>query len=207
MREPRTLPARVPTLSAPVSSTLLDTSYRQLYKLHKKLTTHKSHLSFLTTCLRNGLTPKGLIMKNVPTVTKERSGQLVWKEWSRILHQTSLLLMKTLKKYHSDMITTLTDDIQCIENNLHMRLDFPEQRKTVLDSIKIHEGKLMERKQTKLMSLFKEHPSLNKRRKRRKRKRTSKTNFPPQSIATPGTPTNTVVNLSNVSLSESEYLS
>ena len=66
MREPQSL-NRDPMLSAP-SITTDEACYRHLAKLYKKLTCHQSHHSFLNTCLRNGLTPKGLTIKTAPIV-------------------------------------------------------------------------------------------------------------------------------------------
>ena len=69
-----------------MKSTAIEVS---IYKLQKKLDTHESRASFLRACLRYGLIPKGLTIKNNPTVPQDGLGKSVWFEWSHILHRTS----------------------------------------------------------------------------------------------------------------------
>ena len=103
MREPQTLRARDPTLPTPVTTIFSETCYKELYKMHKKLVIHTSHLCFLNTCLRNNLIPRGLNIKTTPTIKEKDPGSpehYAWVEWKHILRRTSTLLMQVLKRYH-----------------------------------------------------------------------------------------------------------
>ena len=199
MREQRTLQVRGPTTPVPVS-TILQEPYRSLYRLHKKLSTHESHLSFLKTCLRNGLVPKGFTVKNTPTVPNDGLGTLVWPEWSRILHHTSVLLMKTIKQYHQQSIKSITQDIKRIESHAHSLPDFTTTNEYIQNAIQDQRDKLNSTKQTKLSSL--REARLKQKRRRRRRRKFPRTSVP----STQTTPVvNTVMNLSGVPLSSGEH--
>ena len=198
MREPRSS-SRDPTQPALVT-TIDEACYRQLYKLHKKLAIHQSHHSFLNACLRNGLTPTGLTIKTAPTIENAGPGRHVWTEWKHILHRTSILLMQVLKQHHLSMTDHLHGEIEKRERSLRRRSDFSTTKAAISVTITRAREELEERKQRKLDRLFRSRPP-HVRRSRRKRK----TRHAP-TTATPSVQPdrNTVVNLSNVPLSEAE---
>ena len=161
---------RDPTLPTFVTDIMNETCYKDLYKLHKRLATHVSHLHFLNTCLRKGFIPKGLNISLAPTVKNESPGQPVRKEWNRILLRSSTLLMKVLKKYHRDQVSTLTNTIWRFEKGVQKRDDFRENKRIMMYLITLHKDKLLVRKQNKLASLNTSHGSHTQRRRRKKKK-------------------------------------
>ena len=175
MREPRTLPVGDPTLPSTVNNIITESCYRHLYKQHKKLANHTSHLSFLNTCLRNSFIPNGLRISTVPTVEDEGPGHQVWNEWKRILHRTSILLMQVLKQYHRALVSTYTEEIEYIEGTLKKRSDFAAIKDTIAHSITILKNKLSERKEKKLNILRASSTNRTSRRKSRRKRKKNKT--------------------------------
>ena len=149
---------RDPTLPANVI-TINEACYRQLYRLEKKLYRHQSHYSFLNTCLRNNLIPKGLTIKTAPTIENTGLGRSVWIEWKRILCRTSTLLMQVLKRHHLLITNHLQGEMERLEQSLSQRSDF-NTAKTVISLATTRVAKELEEcKQRKFDHLFRSCPT------------------------------------------------
>ena len=97
----------------------LHRQYVTLGKLHQRQSTHKSHGAFIFSCFHNHVIPQGLKIKTSPSVPKINILQrTLQKKWRAILNRTCYTLLKLLKRYYQDAITTLTNEI----NNLVTRL-------------------------------------------------------------------------------------
>ena len=81
----------------------------------------------MSTCLRYGITPKGLEIKTIPLLPEVKS-QLnnLLARWEAILNHTSRKLMKLLKDYHCVAISALSRSIDNLEAGLRQLPDFPE---------------------------------------------------------------------------------
>ena len=113
MRELQSLLDRAPTLPAPVSSFINESCFFPF-----KFLEHAFYI-------RNSIISKALHIKTLPTIDDKRPGHLVWNEWRRILHLTSILLMQVLKR---TVVATYTADIQYLENNLRKQADYTENK-------------------------------------------------------------------------------
>ena len=101
------------------SMATLDSQYTTLQKFHQWQATHKSHGAFISSCLHNHVIPQGLKIKTSPSVPKINMLQrTLHNKWRAIVNRTSYTLLKLLKRYHQDVITTLTNEINSLEARL-----------------------------------------------------------------------------------------
>ena len=119
--------------------------------------------------------------------------------WRRILHRTSILLMRVLKNYYSS--TTATDSLDFEKKTLKQRTAYVDNHTSFTQLITSYQNRLAERKQpTVNILLASSAPRCRHRRQRRRRKH--KTISP--SHTTPTTSAVTVITLSSVPVSSDE---
>ena len=93
--------------------------YTRLRKLHQQLVLHKSHLTFVSSCLRNHLIPRGLRIKTFPMVPKvDTLQQTLQNQWTTTLNKTSSALLKHLKGYHRAAIPILEEEVNYLKRRL-----------------------------------------------------------------------------------------
>ena len=170
----------------------LHRQYATLRKLHQRRATHKSHGAFISSCLRNHVIPKGLKIKTSPSTPKVIMLQCTLQnKWRAILNRTSCMLLKLLKRYHQDVTTTLTKEINNPETRLRENLE------GIQENIRRLTTTYDQRKTKKLSKLIKNKPRRTIRHCRKKRSQRNNTERENINM-------NTVINISNVPLSDSE---
>ena len=137
--------------------TISEACYKLLYKSHKKIV-HNSHLSFLNSCLRNGLSPKGLTIKTAPTIENTDPG-CHGPCGTTSSGKSSSLLMQILKRYHCSEQDRLQDDIDCLERALHRWNDFASNKDTISRAVAHARGELEQQKKRKLNFLLRTRPT------------------------------------------------
>ena len=183
-----TLPVTTLPMTAP------KTSYRELKKLYQKQARHRSHYNFIRLCLQNNIVPNGLRINKQPTVPDTTRKRAFLKKWDGILLKTSRTLLKQLKIYHQEAVALLAGEIADRRAKLQKRQDFDLNMRKINQFTTQITGKYENIKKKKIEKLV-------GTRIRKCCRRKNRTKQPKQLIKTNH---NTVVNISNFSLSEAE---
>ena len=155
------------------------------------------HLTFVSACLRNHVIPRGLRIKTTPMVPRIDSlQQTLQEQWTTTLNKTSSVLLKHLKGYHRAAIPILEKEINYLKTRLRNDADFTNKLNNI--ERETHQWwKICERKKrSKLVRLYREKPRNGT--KRRRKRRIDEMEFNEDENQ------NTVVNISNVPLSQNE---
>ena len=97
------------------------TLYRRLQKLYHQQVLHRSHLTFVSSCLWGNVIPKGLRIKTIPLVPMIHSLQCtLQRKWTITLNKTSRALLKHLKEI-ANFEARLRNDAGFLENREEIR--------------------------------------------------------------------------------------
>ena len=135
----------------PTTQTATSINADTLLALHRKHTIFNSHHSFVSTCLRHRVAPKGLTITLKPCVPLPPIAELLTEleqKWSAIIHGAILRFLKVLRIYHLRSITLLSNQID--------NYPVPTSSDTI-QVIEREEKLLQERHTRKLNSLLPPH--------------------------------------------------
>ena len=184
---------------------------RELLRSYTRLAKVDSHRQFVSTCLRNHVIPRGLRINIKPSVPKSLCREPIVrleKEWARIINRAAWGFLAALKRYHGSCARHLRLQVANLEASIarlgrRNALTTMNLCKTVYNT---WNDRLRDRRKNKLNKLltqeFRMKKAINQQKKKRRRRFTRKTttdvtsNDPEQG--------STVVNLSEVALSETE---
>ena len=185
-----------------------DSKGKDITTLYTRLAQSQSHLEFVLACLGENIVPLGLkinILPHAPRPMDDEDRVRLERQWEATLHQTSMQLLKHLKSYHRALTTKLLCEVSS-----ELAAD---SRSVAIPRVDINScmknpffantySQLQVRKHRKLSKLRAQQQRLPKRQRKRRCRRRRK---PKQKLDPLRTrPVDTVVNLSNVTLSEDE---
>ena len=153
----------------------------------------------ILTMERDHMIPRGLRIKTIPMVPRiDTLQQTLQDHWTTTLNKTSSALLKHLKEYHRAAIPILEEEINYLKRRLRNNADFAQNFQNIERETQ-QWSKICERKKrTKLARLYRERPGNGTKRRRRKRRNRKQNGWKTNDEFDP----NTVVNISNVPLSD-----
>ena len=158
-----------------------------------------AHLSFIKSCLGKNIVPKGLRIRTIPVVPQVKCLEhMLHKKWETTLNRASHILLKHLREYHKEAISILTRKINRMEAWLRTDANFSTELDRILSNTRRRAKVDEESKRKKVSKLLG-----NKTKKERHRRPRSESNRKRENTNSMAT-NNTVVNVSNVNLSEGE---
>ena len=128
-----------------------------------------SHLSFVTSCLREHLVPRGLkvtVTPLVPGIKCLKNG--LQRKWETTLNRTSFILLKHLRSYHQDAVEILTRKINSLEIWLRRDQNFAQELERIQRSVQKWTTTQEKRKKGKMSRLMKNKPTKGRRRRQKK---------------------------------------
>ena len=151
--------------------------YKRLQKLYHQQVLHRSHLTFISSCLCSSDIKRTEDQDDTPSPYDTFLAVHVQGKWTITLNKTSQVLLKHLKDYHCEAISILTKEITNLEARLRNDAGFLENWKEAKHIAQRKATAYEEKKRNKMSKLTNNAQRGMRQRHRRKKKNQNRNNY------------------------------